>query len=288
MPAATTHAEFAKRLLDVMPQELKASITSMPMYYLGSQGPDIFFFHKYMFLPGSLHHIGSLMHNERPAETIRYLTSHASSPALCSYVMGFITHYALDSSCHPIINAYSRKIAEETGVPESEAHFVMEGEIDAWFLRELGRTVEDYNVYNMLRISREEEKELGRMYHTLFQKVYGINVPSSAIEQACHDSARITRQLKVGRKAQKCIYLAESIVRAPHLVTGMILADKADAVPAVLNPDHEVWNYFGESNRSFPELMNEAERLALKLMKKPDPSLCSKDFCGRPLPKAIL
>ena len=53
MPAATTHAEFAKSVYEAMNEDQKKEITSFPMYYLGSQGPDLFFFHRYMFLPNS-------------------------------------------------------------------------------------------------------------------------------------------------------------------------------------------------------------------------------------------
>ena len=164
----------------------------------------------------------------------------------------------------------------------------MEGELDAWMLRQQGRSVKDYNVYQSLKVSRQEAKELGRMYHALFQKVFGENVKASAIERACYDTARITRQLKVGKRTQSAIYAAESLIRMPHLVSGMILTDKEGAFPELLNHGHKVWNYYGESRKSFPELMEEAGKYALKLMEHPDPDLIRCNFNGEPLPRAIL
>ena len=288
MPAATTHAEFARRIYGLLPETEQKRITSKPMYYLGSQGPDLFFFHRYMFLPGSLNQYGNMMHTEKIKETIAYLKKHALTPALHSYFIGFLTHYSLDSFCHPIINAYSKKEYELLGTNESEAHFRIEGEIDAWLLRQLGRSVKDYNVYRMLKVSKAEARELGLLYHGLFQEVYGLEIPASRIEGACYDCARITHQLEPGRRKQKLAHRAETLAKIPHLVSGMMLADKENASPSVLNPDHEQWAWFGQSCKTFPELMEEAAAYALKLIPDADESMIRKSFNGVPLGETIL
>ena len=288
MPAATTHAEFAKTVYESLPKEQKDAITSMPMYYLGSQGPDLFFFHKYMFLPQSLNRYGSIMHSDRVRETIAYMKDHTHSPSLHSYFMGFLTHYSLDSFCHPIINAFAKKECEEAGIHESEAHFRLEGEIDGWLLNRLSRSVRDYNVYNMIKISDSEAKELGRMYHGLFQVVYGINIPNRDIEQACRDCIRITRQLKPGRVKHRIARGIETAARMPHMITGMMLTDKEAALPSVLNPKHDLWVWYGKSRKSFPELMDEAREYAVGMLADPDPKKVKKDFTGVPLGETVL
>ncbi|MBR2676094.1 MAG: zinc dependent phospholipase C family protein [Solobacterium sp.] len=288
MPAATTHAEFAKQVFKLLPEEEQKKITSKPMYYLGSQGPDLFFFHKYMFLPGSLNQYGGMMHSDHVWETIAYMKKHTHTPALHSYFMGFLTHYALDSSCHPIINAYSKKEYDLEGRNESEAHFRIEGEIDAWLLNSTGRSIQNYNVYTMLKVSRQEAKELGRMYHGLFQEVYGLDIPEKAIENACYDCARITKQLKPGTRKHRVAHRVEKIAKMPHLITGMMLTDKENAQPAVLNPEHDLWVWYGQYRKTFPELMKEAEELALKLIPDPQKNLIKKNFNGVPEGETIL
>ena len=288
MPAATTHAEFAKSVYEVLPEEAKQKITSMPMYYLGSQGPDLLFFHKYMFLPGSLNQYGSMMHADKVPETIAYFRKHALTPALHSYFMGFLTHYALDSSCHPIINAYSHMEYELEGIPESEAHFRIEGEIDAWVLNQSGRSVNDYSVFRMLKVSTPEAKDLGLLYHGLFEEVYQMNIPASQFEDACYDCARITRQLSPSRIKHRAAYRVEQLEKMPHLITGMMLTDKENASPDVLNLSHSTWVWYGQFQKSFPELRKDAEALALKLIHDPDPSLIKKNFNGIPLGETIL
>ena len=288
MPAATTHAEFAKRVYGLLPESEQKAITSMPMYYLGSQGPDLFFFSRYMFLPGSLNQYGSMMHAEKVRETIAYLKKHALTPALHSYFMGFLTHYALDSCCHPIINAFAKKEFDLLGINESEAHFRIEGEIDAWLLRKAGRAITDYNVYNMLKISKAEAKDLGRLYHGLFREIYGLDITAKAIESSCYDCARITRQLRPGRRKHKLAYYAEKAVRMPHLITGMMLTDKAEAEPPVLNPKRDLWVWYSQSRKNFPELMEEAKDLALKLIPDPSENDIRKTFNGVPFGETIL
>lgn len=288
MPAATTHAEFAKRVFQLLPPEQQKAITSKPMYYLGSQGPDLFFFHRYMFLPGSLNQYGSMMHSNKVKETIAYLRKHALTPALHSYFMGFLTHYALDSTCHPIINAFSKMEYDLEGRHESEAHFRIEGEIDAWLLHQLGRSVTDYNVYRMLKVSKPEAKDLGILYHGLFQEVYGLDIPARRIEDACYDCARITHQLKPGKRKHKFAYHVEKAVKVPHLITGMMLTDKENAEPSVLNPNHDLWVWYGQSRKSFPELLEEASAYVLQLIPDADETLIKKNFNGVPLGETIL
>ena len=288
MPAATTHAEFAKSVYDAMSENQKKEITSFPMYYLGSQGPDLFFFHRYMFLPNSLNQYGSMMHADRVKETIAYMKSHSPTPALRSYYLGFLTHYALDSTCHPIINAYAKKEFDLEGTNESEAHFRIEGEIDSWLLNRMGRSIRSYNVHNMLKISSTEVKELGMMYHGLFQIVYGLNIPAKAIEGACRDCMRITKQLRPNRFMHKVARGVENAARMPHLITGMMLTDKENAMPAVLNPNRDLWVWYGQSRKTFPELMDEAREYALKLIPDADPALIKKNFNGVPFGETIL
>ena len=288
MPAATTHAEFAKSVYEAMPEEKKQKITSLPMYYLGSQGPDLFFFHRYMFLPNSLHQYGNLMHSQKVKETIAYMKAHTPTPALHSYYCGFLTHYSLDAFCHPIINAFAKMEQDLHGTHAREAHFRLEGEIDGWLLNKLGRSVKDYNVYNMLKISDQEVKELARMYHGLFQIVYALNIPEKTIENACRDCMRITRQLRPQKTKHRIARGIETVARMPHLITGMMLTDKENAQPAVLNPDHALWVWYGESRKTFPELMDEAREYALKLIPDADPAMIKKNFNGIPFGETIL
>ena len=109
MPAATTHVEFAKDVLRSMDEEHASMITNKGMFYLGSQGPDMLFFSRASLLPGSLKKYGDLMHDEKCDKFIEYFDKYSDNDSdLRSYFYGFLCHYALDSTAHPLINAVAR------------------------------------------------------------------------------------------------------------------------------------------------------------------------------------
>ena len=57
MPAATTHVAFAKDVYRLN-TDVQSKVENMPMYLLGSQGPDLLFFSRASILPGSLKKYG--------------------------------------------------------------------------------------------------------------------------------------------------------------------------------------------------------------------------------------
>ena len=288
MPAASTHAEFAKTVLESLPLEKRRKITNLSMYYLGSQGPDLLFFSRYMFLPGSLHRYGNMMHSGKVREVIHYFDRHCVTMSLRSYFYGYLTHYALDSTCHGIINACAKKENLEKGTHESEAHFRLEGELDAWTLNQSGRSVSDYNVFSMLKVQKTDAQELARLYHDMFQRVYGISVSKKTLEDACYDCARITFHLRPGKIRFFIASWVESVTHAPRLISGMMLYDKEGASPSVLNLSHHPWIWYGESKKSYPELFEEAKTLAMNLFESRDNRFIQKNFNSVPLGETIL
>ena len=200
MPAATTHVEFARDVFNALPKELQDQVTNMQLYFLGSQGPDFFFFSRLMALPGSLKKYGDLMHVEKIAETIRFMDVYTERvPALRSYFLGFLTHYALDSTAHPLVCAFAAEEHKTLGTHETEAHFRMEGEIDVFMLNRKNRSARQYGVYTDLKVSKEDAALLAKMYHELLLAVYGMEVPEKNIRQTAGEVYFATRALKPDR-----------------------------------------------------------------------------------------
>ncbi len=287
MPAATTHVEFARDVFNALPAELQNGIRNMPMYFLGSQGPDFFFFSRFMALPGTLHGYGNLMHDEKVAETMSFMDAYTEGKAdLRSYFLGFLTHYALDSTAHPLICAFAAKEHETLGTHEGEAHFREEGEIDVWILKRKGRSPSQYNVFSDLRITKQDAEALADMYHALFLEVYGTDIPMSRIKETAYEVWLITKLLKPSRLKHALIRNGESLLKLPHMISGMMLQDK-DTDPAVLNRKHEAWTVPGygglRDTRSFEELYEEALYKAERLLEKRSPEDFTKNFVGLPL-----
>lgn len=285
MPAATTHVEFAKdvyRELDPMIQDL---ITNRNMFLLGSQGPDLFFFSRASLLPGTLKKYGNLMHDTGVAETVSYFDRYGmKDPDLRSYCLGFLCHYALDRTAHPLICAVARRKHEETGIHEGEAHVTMEGDIDVWILNQKNRDIWSYNVYEDLRVDKESRRKLTNLYHGLFKSVYHLDIRKSLIDETIRQMSFWTGFLKPGRTKKSLIFSTENLLRLPHSFSGMILHGHDDRT--VINEAHTAYPLAHDPSRtisaSFPELYREAEDLAKKLLASHSDEDFTLNFTGRP------
>ena len=117
MPAAVSHYLLAERvyaaLLEYQPQ-LDIDRTA---FLWGACGPDIFFLHRAMpYQKGrSLKDYGTKTHNMNADKMINYFIGYArshQSDAAMSYALGFITHYAFDSTVHPFVIYFSDVMEE--------------------------------------------------------------------------------------------------------------------------------------------------------------------------------
>jgi hypothetical protein len=286
MPAATTHVEFARDVYNALPENMQNQIPDLPMYFLGSQGPDLFFFHRLSVLPGSLAKLGSRMHREHIRETISFMYHDCrENPHLYSYYQGFLTHYALDSLCHPLIEWYAHVEHEQTGIFEGEAHFTYEGDLDQYVLNQKHHS---YNVSHDLTVSKEDSRLIGQMYHELFEAVFHTEVPAKTIAEAPGQCSAATSLLKPSSQKYSFVFHAESLLHQPHMVSGMMLWNKSDH-PSVLNLDHETFEVPGypdtRDNRSFPQLYQDAASFAVKLISGIQDDDFKRDFLGRCIPR---
>lgn len=100
MPDYFTHIIAAEKIYERLDSSLKEKITNQTLYFLGSQGPDIFF--TYSARPTKTNP-GRIMHSRSAVDVFTAL-----SGANPSYAAGFATHYALDSTLHPAVYAYEK------------------------------------------------------------------------------------------------------------------------------------------------------------------------------------
>ena len=98
MPDYFTHLIAASKIFDKLDDDTKNSIKNRDLYLLGAQGGDVFFMYN---LKTSQKNLGRRLHNTSALETFRRL----SLGNMC-YAAGYATHYALDSTVHPMIYAY--------------------------------------------------------------------------------------------------------------------------------------------------------------------------------------
>lgn len=150
MPAVYAHCRFGEELISYLPPSFQKGIEPyMDAFRLGTQGPDILFYHRPL-KSNSLRKKGSTMHQAAGKsfflrQANRLLTEklvqkqgegYIPDSADAAYVAGFLCHFLLDVHLHPTVYAL-----QATGVP----HGRIESELDKYFLRKDGRPIRGYN-----------------------------------------------------------------------------------------------------------------------------------------------
>lgn len=140
MPAYSTHYIFAKELKEEIENQVDFKLDEAA-YYIGTQGPDIFFDHRIMpwMLGKSLRKTGSKLHRAKPSEIFEnmreYISKSNQIEIAKSYATGFILHYVLDRNCHPYVYFLQNKMTDEFKKLNSHtAHNIIEFSMDTYLL----------------------------------------------------------------------------------------------------------------------------------------------------------
>lgn len=134
MPTTYTHHRFGSECLAALPEELREAVQRYRgLYDTGVHGPDIFFYYRPV-CPNRVTSYGSALHRRSARDffaraRLPWMT-HSDRDAMLSYLLGFLTHFALDSSCHGYVN----RAEAELGV----SHNRLEAVYDAYLMRRDG------------------------------------------------------------------------------------------------------------------------------------------------------
>lgn len=141
MPTTYAHWRFGCDCIETLPEDLKKIIRdNRELYDIGVHGPDIFF---YDLTHSNIPKYGSNMHHQ-PArgffeECVKtYQENDSNKEAMLSFILGFLSHYALDSVCHGYINKKSRETA-------NLSHNKIESEYDGHLMRLDGKAISRTN-----------------------------------------------------------------------------------------------------------------------------------------------
>ena len=134
MPSTYAHRRFGADVLALLPDGLRATLEQhRELYDIGLHGPDLMFYYKAL-QSNPVNRLGNAMHEQKGevfftrARTV--VENATDKSAALAYALGFVCHFALDSTCHPYVEAYVR----ESGV----GHCEIETEFDNMLLRRDG------------------------------------------------------------------------------------------------------------------------------------------------------
>lgn len=201
MPAFSTHFIFAKEMMPFLKETADFNINEDAVL-LGSQGPDIFFFHRVFpwMLGKSLRKYGSALHRAKPGilfENMRAYCKISDKPDIAkSYTYGFILHYALDRNCHPYVYYLQNEITKRHRLTNPHtAHNTVEFSMDTYLLnRRMGITApERFDTSAAVNTDRYITEETGRLLKYTVSKTIGKEMTQMQGEAAVRDTKYVQK-----------------------------------------------------------------------------------------------
>ncbi len=271
MPACITHHLFAKDLLDRLCEPVDETA-----FFWGAQGPDFLFCHRYIQAAAkkdvkSLKEYGSALHRTSPTATLRAMRDFlARRPdrAYRSYVLGFLCHYALDSTVHPYVNARSHSLLEvRPWENASTLHGEIEAALDAIALRwKTGRLPSEVHLKNMFPKNEGVQRKIAVLYREVLFAVYGNHVSEEELYRATRDAHFIFACCNDRTGLKRRLFGALEKGR-PSYVTSHLVPLTEDPEPDYANAQHEEWIWKNSASRQdffelYEEALDRAEALA--------------------------
>lgn len=177
MPAFLTHyACGVVNFNDMKDGAVRESISAHKgAYGMGLAGPDVYFYSMAeAFRPGMT--IGRTLHKYRCGAFLQALYRETEQyrgddrKTAIAYFSGFLGHYALDSSAHPLIFRETEDSCEKRQLGK---HFRFEAAIDAYTARYvLCKDIRDTHQMGLFNLSSREKRIIAHMLSEAFAAVY--------------------------------------------------------------------------------------------------------------------
>lgn len=194
MPASYLHQSVVTDTLGVIPAALA-----------GGEGPDPFFFtvrrdRKGAFLP----RLGSALHHERTGAFLRALLVNARTQTQRDYALGFLCHYATDTTFHPFVYAHSLR---SDGTFSSTVHCTLEHTLDAWLYKQrTGRRDTPQHMTGFRAMKEEARRHCAQLLSLSLTQVFPeYHVDAALCRRVFGDCVLATRLLASPHGIKYCV-----------------------------------------------------------------------------------
>ena len=167
MPSTYAHRRFGADVLALLPDGLRATLEQhRELYDIGLHGPDLMFYYKAL-QSNPVNRLGNTMHEQKGeafftrARTV--VENATDKSAALAYALGFVCHFALDSTCHPYVEQFTR----ESGV----THCEIETEFDNMLLRRDGYDPLKFFTASHIHPSEQNAKAIAPFYEGISEQV---------------------------------------------------------------------------------------------------------------------
>ena len=279
MPAIITHDTFGREVYEALFEFIGGSRDEADAFLLGNQGPDPLFYAVVNPRLISAHKLGSIMHDQKPNELLaafkRALATvpEADRATARAYALGFLCHYELDSTAHPLIFAqqYALCDAGVEGLDRSagsDVHALIESELDELVLTvKRDTTIASFKpARDILKASPHVLDIVSALYVYVAREVYGMIIPADTFKASVR-AFRSVQGLFYSPSGLKHNLLGrvEMLVRPHSFYRAMSHRNLARTRSAFCNDEHAAWEnpFTGEtSTASFLDLFEQAKARA--------------------------
>ncbi|MBQ4423700.1 MAG: zinc dependent phospholipase C family protein [Clostridia bacterium] len=255
MPYVCTHLSFGNEVAEAIGETLDSLGEE---YVLGCFGPDVYFYDRLPptpFVPHRKKH-GNALHQIDCAALFAALVR-ASDDATHTYLLGFLTHIALDSTLHPYVEAKHRGID----------HTRFEGVIDSIVYAE----TKDAIPYREILFRRPDTRRIDRLLSEASEALTGESV-AGAYRRSAKKFRRLVPFLFDPRgKRYRAVNWIERLFKKDGLLSAFLLAAPRADTEDCMNLSRAEWVSPFEPDRvrneSVPMLFDEAKTLAVSLIR---------------------
>jgi len=258
MPDAWSHILCGKEVVNLIDDDKYAKIIddNKKVFNLGAQGPDIFLY--YPFWKQSkykgIKYPGDLLHTEKIRDFIlkgiNFLINNIDNNnknyrIFFSYLIGYITHYSLDSNCHPFIYYYAG--IYDKSKPETKKYDVyhkkLEMIIDTIMVEnKLNKKANSLLLLKEFDLGEDLPEIIVRFYEQAFKEIYNIYISKEVIQQNYKYMKKIIKVFNANSSIVKVIgNINETIIRKPVKYKYVIYPKKIEEGIDYFNLAHKSW-----------------------------------------------
>lgn len=271
MPASFVHETIALGAFHDFSARYPDAVLDENALLAGSQGPDPLFFYQVLSRGKNapLMAWGERLHREHTSDFLLNLVERARNGDALSqcYALGFLTHYATDTTLHPYVYAHS---FGPKGTYDNRLHGMLEGAMDTWLHRQQGGRGVPRQMNGIARLTHAKRTQIAQLLVGAMEAVFGQAPTQEQVVMSLDDCVKTVTLLHspTGIKTQ-LLSLAALVIGMPGLV-------RAHALPARL-PTWDFlhltrlgwvspWQQDGLRTQSVPLLLEAARQRGAQLM----------------------
>lgn len=258
MPGAWTHILSSNEIINKLKEDKYRKILedNLKLYQFGAQGPDLFLYYCY-FIPSKhkrVEKLGQRLHTDKTRDFILYfiyklkeIKDFKEFNTLFSYVIGYITHYALDTCMHPYVYYFGGIYHEK--LPESKKydHYHRELESVIGLIQlEKKRKESAYkaHLYEEVNIGKNVPNIVKDTLKKAIKSVYGLKIKNYLVDY-CYKDMKMGMKFLTddNEKKENLFWIIEKFIEKKSGAKVLINPEKVKDDKDYLNKEHKRWNH---------------------------------------------